>query len=156
MFSQPVERCIPRAPRFVRLLEVEHVPRAGNDDELDVASPIAERPLETPRFLYRRGGVVGTVNEQHRRPKRFDQMADEAGIRNIYDMIYGMLSLFAHGNAPTMQVEALLGGAPPIYENMSLVDGCLKCIALVCSNYIEGKPTERGDLEALLKVKLAE
>jgi hypothetical protein len=55
-----------------RLLEVEHVPRTRNDDELDLAPPIPERTLEAPRFLHRGGGIVCAVNQQDRRADRFD------------------------------------------------------------------------------------
>src|SRR5205085_10390567 len=45
---QPFQRRIPRPRGLFRLLEVEHVPRAGNDDELDVPASGPERALEAP------------------------------------------------------------------------------------------------------------
>jgi len=93
--------------------------------------------------------------KEARRPKRLEEMAKEAGLKNIYDTLYGLMSLVAHGTATELHVKAALDGNPPIYENMSLVRGCLKAIALICSNRIDGKQTDRADLEAILKIRLA-
>ena len=65
-------------------------------------------------------------------------MAKEAGVKNVYDTYYGFLSLFAHGTATEIHVNSTLSGSAPIYEQMSLVRACLKAIALVCANRIDG------------------
>jgi hypothetical protein len=82
-----------------------------------------------------------------RSPKRLADMAAEAGMRNIYDTLYGLLSLFAHGAATELHVKSALSGNPPIYENMSLARSCLKAIALICSNRIDGTQTDQNELE---------
>lgn len=94
--------------------------------------------------------------KEARRPKQLAEMADEAGIRNVYDMLYGMLSLFAHGTAAKMHMDAVLRRKAPIYESMSLVRSCVKAVALICTNQIEGRKTDHSALESILKVKLTD
>lgn len=92
--------------------------------------------------------------KEARRPKRLDEMAKEAGMSNVYGKLWGMLSLFGHGTLMENQVRSILGGKARIYEDMSMVRSCLKAIALICKNRIEGRQTERSDLHGILKVDL--
>jgi hypothetical protein len=93
--------------------------------------------------------------KEARRPKRLEEMAREAKMKNVYDMLYGLMSLFAHGTATELQAKSALSGDPPIYENMSLARSCFKGIALICTNRIDGKQTGHPELESILKVKFA-
>jgi hypothetical protein len=77
-------------------------------------------------------------------------------LKNVYDQLYGALSMFAHGTATKIAAETQVNGMPPIYEHMSLVRGCVKCIHLIAANRIrEGKPTPLAAIENILKVRLS-
>jgi hypothetical protein len=94
--------------------------------------------------------------KEARRPKRFDDMAKEAGIKNIYDQLYGFLSMFAHGTATDIVAQSALERKPPIYELMSLSRGCLRSIHLIVANRVpDGKKTPRTALEKILNIKLS-
>ena len=83
-------------------------------------------------------------------PKKVLKMAEEAGLKNIYVQIYGVLSMFTHGTASQL-VEK-----PPVYELMSLVRASLKAIHLIVVNRIrEQKQTPLAALEDILKVRLS-
>jgi hypothetical protein len=89
-------------------------------------------------------------------PKKLSDMATEAGLRSIYDQLYGFLSMLAHGTSTEIIANSQLKEKPPVYEHMSLVRGCLKSIHLIAVNRIrEGKLTPLVELENLLKVKLS-
>ena len=142
-----------------------------NDENATEAMTAAERELlrimrntitkgranilhKTTREIENEAVLNHPMMKEGRRPKRFDEMAEEAGIKNIYDTFYGFLSLFAHGTASKIHMDAILSKGPPIYENMSLVRGCVKAISLISKNRIEGRQTDKSDLEKILKVKL--
>ena len=115
------------------------------------------------KIIHTETGVVEThrvlnhpAMKQVKGPRRFDHMAREAGIKNIYDQLYGFLSMMAHGTATNVMAKSQLEGNPPVYEIMSLVRGCLKSIHLIVSNRLpDGKQTAIADLERILKVKLS-
>jgi hypothetical protein len=94
--------------------------------------------------------------KEARSSKRLADMATEAGMRNVYDQLYGLLSMRAHGSAVQMIAALQLEGKPPVYEDVSLVRGCLKCIHVIAVNRIrEKKQTPRSDLESILGVNFS-
>ncbi len=94
--------------------------------------------------------------KEARRPKQLATMADEAGLRSVYDQLYGMLSMQAHGSAVKMIAKTQMEGNRPVYEYMSLVRGCVKCVHLIAVNRIRGKKqTPKSELESILGVKLS-
>ncbi len=111
--------------------------------------------IETDRILDM-PEVVGA-----KRPPKMDKMAGEAGIKNIYDMFYGMLSMWSHANATMMIGKELLASKrnesePTIYASMCFVHACLKAIHLIVVNFIrEKRPTKREEIEIMLNVKLS-
>jgi hypothetical protein len=62
-------------------------------------------------------------------------------MRNVCDQLYGSLSMRAHGSAVQMIATLQLEGKPLVYEDMSLVRGCLKCIHVIAVNRIREKNT---------------
>lgn len=99
--------------------------------------------------------------QKAKRPPKFDKMADESGIRNIYDMFYGFLSMFAHGHATKLSIEQLYDAAQSKEENkhitaiMPLMHGCLKSIYLITVNSIVNKrKTKKEEIESILRAKL--
>lgn len=91
------------------------------------------------------------------------EMATAAKIRNVYDMFYGILGMYAHGHPYGITLEKLLLAGNEKEENkeikaiMALMTGCLTVIHVVVANYIcEGKHIEKKDIESILGIKLSE
>ena len=84
---------------------------------------------------------------------RYDHMADGAGIRKIYDQLYGMLSLLSHASGADFLAER--NQEEPIYVNLHSATACLRCIHLIVSARInENRTVNQSEIEAIMKVAL--
>lgn len=98
--------------------------------------------------------------KEARKPPSFSKMAEAAGIKNVYDMFYGLLSVYAHGHATKLISEDLyIGVRDGTNESniaaLSLMHGCLKSIRLIAVNKIrENRQTRIQELETILGIKL--
>lgn len=96
-----------------------------------------------------------------KRPPKFDKMAEAAGIKNIYDMFYGSLSIYAHGHAVNLVIGDLYSDPRDGTDKLTtailpLMRGCLKAIRLITVNYIsENRQTTIEEMEKILGVKLS-
>lgn len=86
-------------------------------------------------------------------------MAEDAGIKNIYDVFYGHLSMYAHGYGLNFIISDLLEPVDiegPIDAGLKLMFACLESVHLIVVNYIrEKRQTKIEELEAIMKVKLS-
>jgi Family of unknown function (DUF5677) len=91
-----------------------------------------------------------------KRRMQFSKMAEEANIKNIYDMFYPMLSMYAHGTATeSISLNRFNEHAPSVFEFQNGAICCLKSIHLISINYIrEKRKTNKDELESILKINL--
>ncbi len=94
--------------------------------------------------------------KEARRPKRLDEMATEAGLKkHLRHLVrFDVVGRAWDRDRAPRQSRARTA----IHRSMRTCRSsgvAFKAIALICSNRIDGKQTDRGDLEAILKVRLA-
>lgn len=103
---------------------------------------VTEKVLKSP--------VIGEAQ----RPPKFNVMANAARIKNIYDDIYGFLSMFSHGTATEILVR--MGREEPTFAALETSRAILESLELIAVNHIrEQRQTSRGELERILNVKLS-
>jgi hypothetical protein len=89
-----------------------------------------------------------------KRPPRLDCMAQDAKIKNIYDAIYGFLSMFAHGTATEILVR--MGREEPTFAGLETSHAALESRHLIAGNRIsERRATSREELERIFNIGLA-
>jgi hypothetical protein len=94
------------------------------------------------------------VVSEAKRPPRFDAMARDADIRNIYDALYGILSVFAHGTAT--ELLARMAREEPTFAGLEASRAVLESLHLIAVNRIrERRATRREELESILNIRLA-
>ncbi len=84
---------------------------------------------------------------------RFDHMARDAGLTKIYDALYGLMSMFAHGAGG----DILIGNRRDdfIYAQIQSAAAVARCNGLVVANRLRhGRSTTQEELAAILKVSL--
>jgi Family of unknown function (DUF5677) len=87
------------------------------------------------------------------RPPRFDHMADAAGIKNIYDQLYGMLSLLSHASGTHILVNR--DQKEIIHCMLHSAIATLRCIHLIVAERIKrNRFVSRNELEEIMKVAL--
>lgn len=88
------------------------------------------------------------------RPPQFRMMAEQSGLANVYDELYGFKSMFAHGTAT--ELLANRNQQRLILANLHSVGVLLNCIHLIVANRIrEHRLTSIAELEAILRISLA-
>lgn len=87
-----------------------------------------------------------------RTPKKFSEIAEEAGLKKLYDVFYSILSMFSHGNA-----TELLETVPTTLINAQIeaLRVSLKAIEKIIVNYIrEQRNTPLAEIGAILNISL--
>jgi hypothetical protein len=85
---------------------------------------------------------------------QYAHMADGAGIRKIYDQLYGMLSLLSHASGADLLANRDHGEM--INSTLHAVSADLRCIHLIISARINEKRVVRlAEVEAIMNVALA-
>jgi hypothetical protein len=85
---------------------------------------------------------------------RYDHMADGAGIRKIYDQLYGMLSLLSHGSGA--DILANRDQAELIRSNLHSATASLRCIHLIVAARIkEDRVVRHSEIVAIMNVSLS-
>jgi hypothetical protein len=83
-------------------------------------------------------------------PPRISRMAKEAGLNKVYDLVYGVMSLLAHGTDTTsflQQRSDLLSASVEAARTL------LEAIYLVVVNRVrEHRPTAVTEIESILRV----
>ena len=93
------------------------------------------------------------MKEAQRLPQ-YAHMADGAGIRKIYDQLYGMLSLLSHASGADLLAKR--DHDQLINSNLHAVSADLRCIYLIISARIKEKRLVMLDeIEAIMNVALA-
>jgi hypothetical protein len=84
---------------------------------------------------------------------RFDRMAEAAGLKKLYDTIYGMQSLLSHASATDLLARRQQDQL--IHAQLSTASAILQCTHLILTNRIrEKRITTKTEFEAILKVSL--
>jgi hypothetical protein len=84
-----------------------------------------------------------------KRPPKIDRMAKESGLEKLYDLIWGVISLLAHGNDTTSLAQQ--SGLLP--ASVEAVRTILASIHLIVHNRVrEHRPTVANEIEAILNV----
>jgi hypothetical protein len=84
---------------------------------------------------------------------RFDRMAEEAGIRKIYDQLYGLLSLLSHSSAA--DILAKRDQMEMIQTHLPAATAFLQCIRLIVSARVRDKRIAKlEEIESILKISL--
>ncbi|CPF80198.1 Uncharacterised protein [Burkholderia pseudomallei] len=92
-----------------------------------------------------------------KRPPNLAEMARQSQMKNVYDMLYGFLSVFAHGIAPDLIVKTNGDGLQHIAAILPLGRGCLQGLHVISLNLIRHqRATDRSELESVLKVRLTD
>lgn len=92
------------------------------------------------------------VAEAGRLP-RFDHMARDAGLMKIYDALYGLMSMFAHGVGEEFMAADRRDGF--IDAQVQSAAAVARCNGLVVANRLRhGRATTQDQLAAILKVNL--
>jgi hypothetical protein len=90
-----------------------------------------------------------------KRPPSLSEMADKSQMKNVYDMLYGFLSMFAHGTAAELIVKTNDDGQEILLATVPLARTCLNGLHLVAINRIrQRRVTQRSELEEILNVRL--
>lgn len=89
-----------------------------------------------------------------KRPPRFSKMAEQAGIKNIYDALYGIFSAYTHGNEPSLpELEMRNNGQCAALEAANAYTQAL--LAFAQAQVYEKRSTTKPELEHILDVRLA-
>jgi hypothetical protein len=92
------------------------------------------------------------VAEAERLP-RFDHLAKDAGLKKIYDALYGLMSMFAHGAGGEFASGDKRDGF--IHAQLHAAAAVVRCNQLIVANrFRHGRATTQDELAAILKVKL--
>lgn len=84
---------------------------------------------------------------------RFDHMANEAGLKKIYDALYGLMSMLAHGAGTHLMASGGRDGF--IYAQLHAATAVVRCEHLILVNRIRQSRTTRGDeIASIFKVTL--
>ena len=92
------------------------------------------------------------VTEAERLP-RCDHLAKDAGLKKIYDALYGLMSMFAHGAGGEFASGDKRDGF--IHAQLHTAAAVVRCNHLIVANrFRHGRATTQDELAAILKVKL--
>ncbi len=84
---------------------------------------------------------------------RYDHMADGAGVRKIYDQLYGIMSLLSHASGADILTKR--DHTELIRSNLHSATACLRCIHLILSARIkENRIANHREIEAIVKIAL--
>jgi hypothetical protein len=91
--------------------------------------------------------------KEARRPPRFDVMAEQAAIKNIYDAVYGFLSMFAHGTATDL--IANMEREEPTFGALEASLALLKALHLIVTKHVRKRcSVSHEEIERILNVML--
>jgi hypothetical protein len=86
------------------------------------------------------------------RPPQFKKMAKESGLGDVYNTLYGWMSMLAHGTAIKIFVDPNLNLRSLMSAHLHSVSALLKCMHLIVVNRIrESRVTKIEELKAILK-----
>lgn len=134
------------------------------EEERREISRIIRKNLKNGRAeIYNNGEIETDTILKHpkmqdaKRYTGFETMAKEANIHNIYDSIYPITSMYAHGTATELisrnRFDEKLSPSICTFENAAIC--CLKSIHLISINHIrEKRKTNKDELESILKINL--
>ncbi len=92
------------------------------------------------------------VAEAERLP-RFDHLARHAGLKKVYDALYGLMSMFAHGAGSEFAAGGRREGL--IYAQLHAVAAVVRCNHVVVTNRLRhSRATTQEELATILKVRL--